>query len=70
MRVYTAQPEPLFETLLSMQQTMIVPQAYLMGLAGHPQADEIAAYEAFGLAPVGTGPYRNRRVHSRRAHRL
>lgn len=58
VRVYTAQPEPLFETLLSMQQTMIVPQAYLMGLAGHPQADEIAAYEAFGLAPVGTGPYR------------
>jgi peptide/nickel transport system substrate-binding protein len=58
VRVYTARPEPLMETLLSMQQTMIVPKAYLMGLTGHPEVDEVSDYEAFGLAPVGTGPYR------------
>lgn len=58
VRVYTARPEPIFETLLSMQQTMIVPKDYLMGLSGHPQVDEVSDYEAFGLAPVGTGPYR------------
>lgn len=57
VRVYTAKPEPLFETLLSMQQTMIVPKAYLMGLTGHPEVDEVSDYEAFGLAPAGTGPY-------------
>ena len=58
VRVYTARSEPIFETLLSMQQTMIVPKGYLMGLTGHPEVDEVADYEAFGLAPVGTGPYR------------
>jgi peptide/nickel transport system substrate-binding protein len=58
VRVYTAKPEPLFETLLSMQQVMIVPKAYLMSLTGHPEVDEISDYESFGLAPVGTGPYR------------
>lgn len=58
VRVYTARPEPLFETLLSMQQTMIVPKKYLMGLTGHPEVDEVSDYEAFGLKPVGTGPYR------------
>ncbi|SDK34966.1 ABC transporter substrate-binding protein [Billgrantia gudaonensis] len=58
VRVYTARPEPIFETLLSMQQTMIVPKGYLMGLTGHPEVDEVGDYEAFGLAPVGTGPYR------------
>ena len=57
VRVYTAKPEPLFETLLSMQQVMIVPKDYLMGLTGHPEVDEVSDYEAFGLAPVGTGPY-------------
>ena len=57
VRVYTAKPEPLFETLLSMQQTMIVPKKYLMGLTGHPEVDEVSDYEAFGLKPVGTGPY-------------
>jgi peptide/nickel transport system substrate-binding protein len=58
VRVYTARSEPLFETLLSMQQTMIVPKGYLMGLSGHAEVDEVTDYEAFGLAPVGTGPYR------------
>lgn len=58
VRVYTARPEPIFETLLSMQQTMIVPKDYLMGLTGHPEVDEVSDYEAFRLAPVGTGPYR------------
>jgi len=58
VRVYTKKPEPLFETLLSMQQVMIVPKDYIMGLTGHPEVDEVADYEEFGLAPVGTGPYR------------
>ena len=57
VRVFTKKPEPLFETLLSMQQVMIVPRDYLMGLTGHPEVDEVSDYEQFGLAPVGTGPY-------------
>lgn len=58
VRVRTVRPEPLMETLLSMQQTMIVPQRYVTGLAGHPEAEEVEDYEAFRLAPMGTGPYR------------
>lgn len=58
VRIYTKKPEPLWETLLSMQQVMIVPRGYVMGLSGHPEVDEVSDYEAFGLAPVGTGPYR------------
>lgn len=57
VRVVTKKPEPLFETLLSMQQLMIVPERYLKGLTGDPAVDEVSDYEAFGLAPVGTGPY-------------
>lgn len=58
VRVYTARPEPIFETLLSMQQTMIVPKHYLMELTGNTEVDEVTDYEAFRQAPVGTGPYR------------
>lgn len=58
IRIYTKKPEPLWETLLSMQQAMIVPKKYLMALSGNPETDEVSDYEAFGLAPVGTGPYR------------
>ncbi len=60
VRVYAKKPEPLFETLLSIQQTMIVPKRYVMGLSGHPEVDENSDYEAFGLKPVGTGPYKVR----------
>ena len=58
IRIYTKKPEPLFETLLNCQQSMIIPKKYLMGLTGHPQVDEASDYEAFGLKPVGTGPYK------------
>jgi peptide/nickel transport system substrate-binding protein len=60
VRVWAKKPEPLFETLLSIQQTMIVPKKYIMGLSGHPDVDENSDYEAFGLKPVGTGPYKVR----------
>ena len=58
IRILTKKPEPLFETLLNVQQSMIVPKAYVMGLTGHPEVDENSDYEAFGLKPVGTGPYK------------
>jgi peptide/nickel transport system substrate-binding protein len=58
VRVYTKKPEPLWETLISMQQLMIVPKKYIMGLTGHPNVDEVSDYDAFGLKPVGTGPYK------------
>jgi peptide/nickel transport system substrate-binding protein len=58
VRVVTKRPEPLWETLVNMQQLMILPEEYLKGLTGHPEVDEVTDYEAFGLAPVGTGPYR------------
>ena len=58
IRVYTKKPEPLFEVLLNCQQSMIIPKKYLMGLTGHPEVDEASDYEAFGLKPVGTGPYK------------
>jgi peptide/nickel transport system substrate-binding protein len=32
----------------------------IMGLTGHPDVDENSDYEAFGLKPVGTGPYKVR----------
>lgn len=56
--VTTAKPEPLFEVLLNTQQTSIVPKKYVMGLSGDPNELEDSDYEAFALAPVGTGPYR------------
>lgn len=54
IRVTATRPEPLFETLLNTQQTMVVPRKYIQGLA----ADANAAFEAFALKPVGTGPYK------------
>jgi peptide/nickel transport system substrate-binding protein len=58
VRVFAKRPEPLWETLMNMQQVMIVPKKYLMGLTGNPDVDEVSDYDAFGLAPVGTGPYK------------
>ncbi|MBC7801411.1 MAG: ABC transporter substrate-binding protein [Gemmatimonadaceae bacterium] len=54
IRVTAARPEPLFETLMNVQQTMVVPRKYVEGL----NADRNAAFEAFALKPVGTGPYK------------
>jgi peptide/nickel transport system substrate-binding protein len=62
VRIHAARPEPLWETLLSMQQAMIVPKNYIMGLSGDPNAAEVSDYDAFGLAPVGTGPYKVARL--------
>lgn len=58
VRLIAKRPEPLWQTLVNMQQLMIVPKNYLMGLSGDPRVDEVSDYEAFGLAPVGTGPYK------------
>ncbi len=58
IRITTYKPEPLFETLLNIQQLMIVPKKYMMGLTGDPAKAEASDYEAFGLKPVGTGPYK------------
>jgi peptide/nickel transport system substrate-binding protein len=58
IRVTAYRPEPLFETLFNIQQTNIVPKAYMMALTGDPMKDEPSDYEAFGLKPVGTGPYK------------
>lgn len=56
--VTTYKPEPLFETLMNVQQAMIVPKAYMIGLTGDKDKAEPGDYEAFGLKPVGTGPYK------------
>lgn len=58
VRVKTRKPEPLWETLINMQQLMIVPEEYTMSLTGDPNVAEDSDYEAFSLAPVGSGPYR------------
>ena len=58
VRVFTKRPDPLFEILLAVQQANILPKKYLMGLSGHAEVDEVTDYEKFGLAPVGTGPYK------------
>lgn len=58
IRVTTKRPEPLFETLLNIQQLMIVPKKYMAGLTGDPAVAEPSDFEAFGFKPVGTGPYR------------
>lgn len=58
IRITTAKPEPLFETLLNIQQLMIVPKKYVMALTGDPNVAEAGDFEAFGLKPVGTGPYK------------
>ncbi len=58
VRVHTKREETLWETLLNLQQLYIVPEAYVKSLAGDPNALEHDDFEAFGQAPVGTGPYR------------
>lgn len=58
IRIVAKRPEPLWETLINMQQLMIVPEKYIKGLTGDPQVAEDSDYEAFSLAPVGTGPYK------------
>lgn len=58
VRVTAEKPEPLFETLMNAQQTMIVPKKYVMSLSGDPDKLEDSDYEAFSLKPVGTGPYK------------
>ena len=58
LRVYSKKDEPIMELLLNVQQSMIVPMKYIMGLTGHPEVDEASDYEAFHMAPVGTGPYK------------
>jgi peptide/nickel transport system substrate-binding protein len=58
VRVTSVKPEPLWETLINMQQLMIVPEDYIKGLSGDPKVAEDSDYEAFGLAPVGSGPYK------------
>jgi len=57
VRVRVKREEPLWETLLNIQQVMILPEDYTKGLSGDPKAVEDSDYEAFCLAPVGTGPY-------------
>ncbi|MFN7024727.1 MAG: ABC transporter substrate-binding protein [Pseudorhizobium sp.] len=57
VRFTTEKPEPLFETLLNATQGSIVPKNYIMGLTGDPKIAEKADFDAFGLKPVGTGPY-------------
>ena len=57
VRFTTAKPEPLFETLLNTSEGSIVPKNYIMGLSGDPKAIEKSDFDAFGLKPIGTGPY-------------
>ncbi|MEO0679460.1 MAG: ABC transporter substrate-binding protein [Pseudomonadota bacterium] len=57
VRVHAKREEPLWETLLNLQQVMILPEEYTKGLTGDPDVAEDDDFEAFSLAPVGTGPY-------------
>ena len=57
VRIHVYREEPLWETLVSLQQVMIIPEDYTMALTGDPNVAEDDDYEAFSLAPVGTGPY-------------
>ncbi len=57
VRVHTKRPDPILLTLLNVQQSMIVPEKYIKGLTGSPDVAEDSDFEAFGLKPVGTGPY-------------
>jgi peptide/nickel transport system substrate-binding protein len=57
VRIMSKRPEPLWETLLNLQQVFIIPEEYTKGLTGDPLVAEDSDYEAFSLAPVGTGPY-------------
>lgn len=57
VRIKVERPEPLWETLVSLQQVMIIPEDYTKALSGDPMVAEDGDFEAFSLAPVGTGPY-------------
>ncbi len=57
VQIKVERPEPLWETLISLQQVMIIPEDYTKALSGDPEVAEDGDYEAFSLAPVGTGPY-------------
>ncbi len=58
IRVTANKPEPLFETLMNVQQTMVVPKKYIAALTGKADEIEPSDFEAFALKPMGTGPYR------------
>lgn len=58
IRIIAKRPEPLWETLINMQQLMIIPEKYTKALTGDPNVAEDSDYEAFSLAPIGTGPYK------------
>ncbi|MDF1716223.1 MAG: ABC transporter substrate-binding protein [Antarcticimicrobium sp.] len=57
VRIHAGREEPLWETLVSLQQIMIIPEEYTKALTGDPKVAEDSDFEAFSLAPVGTGPY-------------
>lgn len=57
VQIKVERPEPLWETLVSLQQVMIIPEEYTKALSGDPMIAEDGDFEAFSLAPVGTGPY-------------
>lgn len=57
VRITVDKEEPLWETLVSLQQVMIIPEDYTKALSGDPMVAEDGDFEAFSLAPVGTGPY-------------
>ncbi|MDF2234764.1 ABC transporter substrate-binding protein [Albimonas sp. CAU 1670] len=57
VRVHAKREEPLWETLMNLQQVMIIPEDYTKALSGDPKVAEDGDFEAFSLKPVGTGPY-------------
>ncbi|MBN2629655.1 MAG: ABC transporter substrate-binding protein [Rhodobacteraceae bacterium] len=58
VRIHAKRAEPLWETLINLQQVFIIPQDYTVALSGDPKVAEDTDFEAFSLAPVGTGPYK------------
>lgn len=58
VRIHAEREEPLWETLVSLQQVAIIPEDYTKALTGDPAVAEDSDFEAFALVPVGTGPYR------------
>ncbi|MYM54482.1 ABC transporter substrate-binding protein [Thalassovita mangrovi] len=58
VRITSRREEPLWNTLLNLQQVMIIPEDYTKALTGDPNVAEDDDFEAFSMAPVGTGPYR------------
>lgn len=57
VRIHAEREEPLWETLLNLQQVMIIPEEYTKALAGDPNLAEDDDFEAFSMKPVGSGPY-------------